>query len=48
MTADEHKVRWCRQCDEQAWHDVHTFTEGDGTETKTDVWFCPRCRRLFG
>jgi hypothetical protein len=48
MTADDHAVRWCKHCSEPAWHDEHTFTEGSGAETKTDVWFCPRCRRVFG
>jgi hypothetical protein len=41
-------VRTCKHCRERAWHDEHTFTDGEGNVFHTDVWACPRCGRVFG
>ena len=49
MSADEPEtIRFCKHCNEQAWHDEHTFTDGDGNQFTTSVWACPKCGRVFG
>ena len=48
MTHDHHKVRYCRVCDEAAWHEETVFSDGHGNGIRTSVWMCPKCRRVFG
>jgi hypothetical protein len=48
MTEPDHKVRWCRECNELAWHEEAVFSDGNGNGYRTSVWACPRCRRVFG
>ena len=49
MTADNPDlVRFCKHCNERAWHQVTVFTDGAGSQHRADVWACPRCQRVFG
>ena len=48
MTHDHYKVRYCRECDEKAWHEETVFSDGNGNGVLVSVWRCPRCGRVFG